>query len=136
MPTRMRLIDHGATVHLFYHERFTNRRRFRTFWLRGDSSYVRETRWPPSNAWALKVCERLVDTGHRLEATPATLAQVIRREYRRMRRQRFPRTRGDRPMVSAIWRGVIRGSPVRAGIDRLRTKTCPCWRRFPPYARG
>ena len=81
----MKLIDEGWQVHLTYHDRFTGEDVTRTFCVHGSGGYVREHNWAPGGVLDGQVCERLSSSGHTLWATPASLAQVIRHEYKRMR---------------------------------------------------
>ena len=86
MAKRMRLTDNGQTVELSYHDPDTGAYRTRTFYVPPNGGYVRQTTWGRPGTLGQQVCERLSSSGHTLTATPATLADVIRREYRRMSR--------------------------------------------------
>ena len=85
MPRRMELIDNGGTVRLTYyhpHDGFVSR----IYWVPAHGGYVHQTTWERPGTLGFQVCERLSSMGNTLWATPDNLAQVIRREYRRMRR--------------------------------------------------
>ena len=90
----MRLVDNAGSVRLTYHDRFTDTEVSRTFWVSSGGGYVREH---ANMVWGgQQVCERLSTRGNTLWATPDNLAQVIRREYRRMRaRERMRRQTDD-----------------------------------------
>jgi hypothetical protein len=81
-PMRMRMTieqcQTWATVDLAYWDEDEQRNRVRTFRV-GAGGYVRDED-------DRQVCEQLDRTGSTLMATPRTLASIIRREYRAMRR--------------------------------------------------
>ena len=91
MVKRMRLIDDHGTVYLSYHDRLTDADLRRSFWCPEEGGYVVDLELALSplmnHALPSHVCEWLNTYGDVLVATPATLADVVRREYRRMRRQ-------------------------------------------------
>ena len=89
MAKRMRLIDSAWTVQIEYHDQFTGEDVTRNFWVPNAGGVVREDirnkdRW--DFAGNKQVCEHLRSSGNTLWATPDTLAAVIRREYKRLRR--------------------------------------------------
>jgi hypothetical protein len=82
MQMKMQLTDGGGRVALAYDE--CGKRIVRVFTVRrdGKTGYVQEW-FRDTNTWK-QVCERLTSMGNTLMATDATLAEVIRREYKRM----------------------------------------------------
>lgn len=84
MSNRMRLVDAGDSVTIYYHDIDMDKLIRRDFFCSNKrDSYVREH---GKNGQVYQVCEQLAGMGHCLSANPTSLATVIRREYRAMRR--------------------------------------------------
>ena len=86
----MNLVDDGSgTVRLTYFDGFTNSNLLRVFWIPKGGGHVCEETLDRNGLLDRQVCERLSTSGNALEATEDTLALIIRREYKRMRRLRW-----------------------------------------------
>ena len=87
MAKRMTILDYGQTVFLEYDCPYSSSRRYYTFWVPYSGGYVRRINATHLGTSGAQVCERLSSSGNTLWSTPENLVSVIRREYRKMRRQ-------------------------------------------------
>lgn len=81
--TKFKVDSESVTV--TYRDEFYGETVTRTFYVRGEFGYVREIM--SGGRQDIQVCERLAGMGNTLLCSKKNLGQVIRREYRAMRRQ-------------------------------------------------